>query len=177
MAAIESLLVMQIPAFCHKRRLGRGLSQSNLGALWPAACDNICEKKWSKIKKWKNDYKPWCSYYSLHLGQWRSHGLFKFVLVVFLLLILLLLLLKNTNELAICKMLCNWNFDCTCWRQLATSTLVDVPGIFSLRFCLDHYILTSPYCYAYVGQVLFSTHIHIHDKCMVCAQLGTCYNC
>ncbi len=35
---------------------------------------------------------------------------------------------------SVSKMLWNWNFDCTCWRQLATSTLVDVPGIFLMAF-------------------------------------------
>ncbi len=29
----------------------------------------------------------------------------------------------------------NWNFDCTCWSQLATSTLVDVTGIFATNDC------------------------------------------
>ncbi len=59
----------------------------------------------------------------------------------------------------------------------ALSSSVFLQSTLSLRFCLDRYLLMSPHCYAYMGQVLFSTHIHIHEKCMVCEQRGTCFNC
>ncbi len=41
---------------------------------------------------------------------------------------------------ASCRMLYNFNYDCTCWSQLATSASVDVNGIFVvLRFRMGYY--------------------------------------
>ena len=56
----------------------------------------------------------------LKLGQWQSHDLFKFVLAP----------MKKLR------------FDWSCFRQLATSTLVDVNGMFTVnsgpsKTCLD----------------------------------------
>ena len=71
-------------------------------------------------------------FFACKIGQCDSHGLIKFILVVFF------------SFFEVLRTPMNFHSECSCWSQLATSSLVDISGICCIQSLSNeckHYML------------------------------------